>query len=321
MEYIKYEERKMIEELLIGRKSCRYIGKYLNKDQTVISREVKKNPKPYNADRAQLRHEKHLKGKKTRKLETNLILKEYVIEKILEDWSPENISGRLKKFEHRKILENVSYETIYQFIYSEEGRYLKLASHLRTGRGKRRTWHGRSKNKIKIPNRISIHKRPENINYRESEGHWETDLMEFKKGKPCLSVQEERKSRYCSINKVLNKSSAEKIEAIKKTIDDLPLYFFKTMTFDNGTENVKHIQLNRDYNIDTYFCDPYCSWQKGSVENTNKLLRQYLPRYINLDNISEERLKEIQNKLNNRPRKCLGYLTPNEILLGGAVNP
>jgi IS30 family transposase len=322
MTHINYIERQIIEEMLIRKKTHREIAIILKKDHTVISREINKNSKPYNADRAQLRYEKFLKGKKLKKLDQYPTLKEYVIEQIRKEWSPQEIEWRLKKFEHRKINGlTISHETIYQFIYDNNHRHMKLSQYLRTGRGKRRQWNGRSKrNKINIPDRISIHKRPEEINYRTTEGHWETDLMIFSNNKECLSVDVERKSRYCSINIVANKSSEEKLESIKKTIDDLPGYLFKSITYDNGTENVKHTELKNKYSIDTYFCDPYCSWQKGTVENTNKLLRQYFPRYINLQNITDEDIKIIQNKLNNRPRKCLGYLTPNEVLLGGAFN-
>lgn len=321
MKHINYAERQIIEEMIIRRKTDREIGRILGRDHTVINREIKKNSSPYSADKAQLRYEKYLKGKKIKKLDKYPELKKYVIEKIIKDWSPEEIEGRLKGFEYRRVDGlTISHETIYKFIYDNKNRTLKLSEHLRTGRGKRRQWNGRSKrNKTNIPDRISIHRRPEEISLRKTEGHWETDLMIFN-GRECVSVEEERKSRYCSINIVLDKTAEEKLEAIKKTIDDLPLYLFKTMTFDNGTENVKHRELKENYSIDTYFCDPYCSWQKGSVENTNKLIRQYLPRYTNLQKLTFKDIKIIQNKLNNRPRKCLGYLTPNEILLGGAFN-
>jgi len=322
MKHLSYEERKIIEKMLLDRESRRSIGKRLNRNHTVISEEVRrhKGQLPYSAGRAQLAYEQKLKGKKKKKLETNHKLREYVIEKIRDDWSPEDISKRLEKFEYRKIGENISYETLYQFIYSKEGRELRLSEHLRTGRGKRRHWSGRMKNIPRIPERISIHERPEEIEGRKTFGHWESDNMIFSKQKPCLSVELERKSRYCSINKTNSKGSEEKLEAIRKTIDDLPEYLFETMTFDNGTENVKHTELIKLYEIMTYFCDTYCSWQKGSVENINKLIRQYFPRYCNMDNVTDEEIKEVQEKLNNRPRKCLGWLTPKEVLLSGAFN-
>ena len=320
MKHVSYEERKMIEEMLLKKKTHRDIGKYIGRDHTVIDREINRHKGylPYSADRAQLAYERDLKNKRPKKLNTNRILRDYVVRNIMEDWSPEEIAGRLKKYEYRVTGDTVSHETMYQFIYSKEGRELRLAEHLRTGRGRRRTWSGRAKNKILIPERISIHQRPIEIETRKTIGHWESDNMIFSNQKPCLSVETERKSRYCSINKTENKSSDEKLDAMKRTIDDLPEYLFRTITFDNGSENVKHIELRDVYEILTFFCDTYCSWQKGTVENTNKLIRQYFPRYINMNNITEERIKEVQGKLNNRPRKCLDYLTPKEVLLGGA---
>jgi len=132
----------------------------------------------------------------------------------------------------------------------------------------------------------------------------------FHKG--ILSVQVERKSRLVRIHKCPNKTAMETLEAIIKTIDSIPLKYFLSLTFDNGSENVKHIELIKEFGTLTYFCDPYCSWQKGLVENTNMFIRQYLPNKSKIDTITHEEIHTIQEKLNNRPRKCLNYMTPNE---------
>lgn len=314
MKHLTYHERKIIEEMLLWKHSHRGIGKRLERDHTVISNEIRKNGilSPYNADRAQLRYERHLQGKKKRKLDTNHALRKYVVEKIQEDWSPQQIEGRLKKYEYRSIKETISHEAIYQFIFSKEGRTLRLPQHLRTGRGKRRSWTHRKK-KILIPNRVSIHERPPGIDKRTEVGHWESDLMIFSEQRPCVSVEVERVSKICSITKLYNKTDEEKLRALQQTQSR---YLMKSITFDNGTENVKH----RELYIPTYFCDPYKSYQKGLVENTNKLLRQYLPRWTNLSLLSEKDIQFIQDKLNNRPRKSLKFLSPNEFLLCGAFN-
>ena len=138
--------------------------------------------------------------------------------------------------------------------------------------------------------------------------------MEFSKQKHTLSIDIDRRSRLVRIHKLLGKQSNEKLDALNQMLRDLPTKLKQTITFDNGTENVKHKKLIKEHNIKTYFCDPYSSWQKGSVENINGLIRQYLPRKTNLKNISIKTIYQIQEKLNNRPRKCLNYLTPNEII-------
>jgi IS30 family transposase len=241
-----------------------------------------------------------------------------VVEKIQADYSPEMIAGRLKKYEYRQLKVKASHETIYQFIYSQEGRSLELPQHLYSRRGRRYSWMKRNK-PLKIPERVPIHERDRIVALRQRLGDWESDLEIFPGRTSTLSVEAERKSRYVSLHKTKDKSAEEKLEAIYKTIDSLPGNLFKTMTFDNGTENVQHVKL-REYGMQTYFCDPYCSWQKGTVENMNKWIRWYLPRETDLSLISNEEIQSIQDRLNNKPRKCLNYLTPNEVLLGGAFN-
>jgi IS30 family transposase len=321
MKHISYEERKRIEKMLLAGQSHRNIGRDLGRVHTSIDREVARNQghSPYNADRAQLRYERFLQGKKLKKLEQIPELKQYVINQIREELSPQMIAGRLKEYAHRKHGFQVSHETIYQFVYSREGRSLALPQHLYSRRGRRFSWIHRNK-PLKIPARVSIHERDRIIDLRTRLGDWESDLQIYSGRKPTLSVEAERKSRYISLHKTKDKTAAEKLQAILKTIAALPENLFKTMTFDNGTENVEHLKLRSEHAILTYFCDPYKSWQKGTVENMNKWIRWYLPRDINIDQVTDEEIQIIQNKLNNKPRKCLNYLTPKEVLLGGAFN-
>jgi len=127
-------------------------------------------------------------------------------------------------------------------------------------------------------------------------------------------VQSERKSKLIRMHKVKNKTAEETANAITKTGESVPKELLLTMTFDNGTENVKHIEIKKEYGVDTYFCDPFASWQKGGVENANKLIRQYLPRKTDLSKLTDRDIYNIQEKLNNRPRRCLNYLSPNEVI-------
>lgn len=322
---LTYEERQILESELIKKKSFRKIGALLGRNHTDISREVNRNGGkllPYSADRAQLRAEKKLLGKKEKILETNIPLKKYVIESLRRLESPEQIAGRLRE-QTDDPPGKISYETIYKFIYSEMGKRAKLYRYLRTSRPKRKL-RGTRKSRNHILERVSIHQRPGEVVAKSRYGDWETDTVESRRGsKSGLSVQYERKSQLCRIHKIPNKKSEETNEAIMKTIDSLPLYLFETLTLDNGTEGAKHVEIRDEFEIETYFCDPYCSWQKGGVENLNKLIRQFFPKKTDFSEISEEEIYIAQENLNNRPRKGLNYRTPNEVLAevtGGAIN-
>lgn len=314
MKYLTYYDRKIIEKLLKQKLRYRAIGRAIGRSHTTISDEIRLNSGQlgYSAERAQYYHEQRQlnKGNK-KKLETNDKLREYVIAQLKNDWSPEEISGRLKKYPDKEV-GYICHETIYEYIYSIEGVREKLYLLLRRYKPKRTKWHSRNKRGIGIKERVSIHERSSAIDERVELGHWETDSMIFSQQKGILSVQVERKSRLVRIHKCLNKTASETLEAIIGAIDSVPLKYFLSLTFDNGTEGAKHMKLKEMFGVLTYFCDPYCSWQKGLVENTNMFIRQYLPKNAPIDSITDEQIYEIQEKLNNRPRKCLKYMTPNE---------
>ncbi len=314
MKYLTYYDRKIIEKLLKQKLSYRSIGRAIGRSHTTISNEIKLNSGQlgYSAERAQYYHEKRQlnKGNK-KKLETKDKLREYVIKMLKKDWSPEEISGRLKEYPDEEI-GYVCHETIYAYIYDIEVIREKLYLLLRRYKPRRTKWHSRKKRGTGIKERVSIHERPIEINERTEFGHWETDSMIFSQQKGILSVQVERKSRLVRIHKCIDKTAEKTTEAMIRTIDSVPLKYVLSFTYDNGSENVKHTELRKMFGIETYFCDPYCSWQKGLVENTNMFIRQYLPKNAPIDSITDEEIYEIQEKLNNRPRKCLSYMTPNE---------
>jgi IS30 family transposase len=326
---LTYEERKIIEKRLLEKKSMRNIADELSRDHTVIGREVRRNSGehlPYSADRAQLYATKRLKDKNKciGKLEGNDELKEVIIKKLHIEWSPEQIGGWLKE-QCKDPPGQISHETIYKYIYSPEGKEKKLWLHLRTGRHKRKNHGSRKKQCDRIPDRTSIHERPDEINEKTRYGDWESDTVEsIRTGKGALSSHYERKSQACRLHKLCSKKAKETTEKLIQTKDSLPDHLFLTVTFDNGSENTEHTELKAEFGIETYFCDPYCSWQKGGVENLNKLIRQYFPKKTDFSKVSEEEIYEVQEKLNNRPRKSLNYRTPNQILTeltGGATNP
>lgn len=323
MAHLTYSERQTLEDLYNSQRfSLRKIAEKMQKHHRVIQEEIKRNTGQitlYIARRAQEQYEKRLCGKRVGKLEQYPFLKAYVLHKLTTDeWSPDSIAGHLKSNkEHMGI--SVSHETIYQYIYSKEGKELGLYKYLHYKHRKRRPKHGR-KSRNTIPERVSIHQREGSVEQRITLGNWESDLIQFSKQPECVSVEYERKSRYTFLSKVMNKTAAEKVRAWMQLIDAIPNCLIRTMTCDNGSENVQHMVLH-DWEIETYFCDPYASWQKGGVENENHWLRRYLPRDTCMADLTDEELQKIQTRINNKPRKSLNYLTPHQVLLGGAFNP
>ena len=321
----KYD-REQIEHYLRLNLSGRAIAKKINRHHSVVERELSRNRSPhfvYEASKADYFSVRRAKKTNKRKLEKNEMLYEYVLKKLEKDWSPEQIAGRLKSHPPPSLNgQTISYEAIYQFIYEVEP---WLYHRLRYKRYDRQKHFSRKARRVSIPEKVSIHERPEIINKRYEIGHFETDTMICRGKKEALSVQYERLIQLVRIHKVQGFNAPETKEALKQTIWSLPDNFVKSLTFDNGSEGAKHNELKREFNLKTYFCDAYAPWQKGGVENMNSRLRQYLPRKINLENITNNQLYEIQEKLNNRPRKGLGYKTPNEKLTefvqSGALNP
>ena len=315
---LTFYEREKIETYLRMKKKKTWIAKKLNRDYSIIKREIKRNSGsylPYSAITAQRLADERSRKTNVKKLDKtkNIKLKEFVEEKLNLDWSPEQVSFYLKENVVEGITEIISYESIYAYIYHYAEKYKELLKHLRTGRKKRQRRFYRKKQGNIIKDRVSIHARPEVVNDKKEYGHWETDLMEFKKQKEVLSVKYERKSMLCRLHRLKSKKAAPNEESIVEVIESFPHYWFKSVTRDNGSENARHQDTFKDFDIISYFCDPYCSWQKGGIENLNKLIRQYLPKDCDLSKISNREIYEIQERLNDRPRKSNNYLTPNEV--------
>lgn len=305
-------DRQRLQYWLRTKQSLRTIARLIHKDHSVVSREIGRNGgsrQKYRADSAQVLADKRRHQKRQGKLDKHPVLKEFVINHLKNDWSPEEIDGRLKQL---KLRDTISHESIYHYVYQRADKKERLFLHLPQQRPKRRRG-GRKHRKTLIPDRLSISFRPELINGRERYGDWESDNLEFKRlaTRGAISVQCERKSGLIRIHKVASKKSpSDTLVALRKTKASVPEELFKTITFDNGIENYHHRQLG----VNTYFCQPFASWQKGSVENVNKLLRRYLPRHTRLDALTDETIYAIQERLNNRPRKRLNYHTPNEVI-------
>lgn len=310
-------EREKIEFYLRAHESIRDIAQMLHRDHSVIVRELQRNTcrdGTYRAEQAQEFSGKRKAKQRKRKLESDEELKQYVVEKMIDDqWSPEQISGRIKKrLEPSMIGKGISHETIYQFIYEGQGRFLGLYQYLRRKHKKRqRQFSRKHRGNQPISFITPIRYRPMEIKEKKEFGHWESDTTICEHRGEAVSVQFERSIQLARLTKTVDKSAEATEGALRDLIESLPV---KSLTLDRGGEGGTHWKLRLDYGIDTYHCDPYSSWQKGGVENLNGLIRQYLPRGINLSHITHHQIYVIQEKFNNRPRKRLGYRTPNERL-------
>ena len=236
-------------------------------------------------------------------------LKEFIIAKLKLHWSPEQIAGYLKSTKSKIY---ACAETIYRFIYSQEGKNLGLYYLLFKGRKNRRKRYARKPRGMNIPSSLSIHKRPESINSKKYFGHWEGDLVIFKKdlGKRNITTLVERKTRFTIITKNENKTTNVVMQGIASKLSKLPRRARKSLTLDRGTEFSGYKSLKKRCGITSYFCDPSSPWQKGAIEHFNARLRKFLPRDKDLALLNDNDLIRINNAINSIPRKCLGYKTP-----------
>lgn len=318
--HLSIKERELIFLYQRQGKSSREIGRLINRDHRTIGRELKRNSetkkkggKQYSPFEAQaLADERRKESKLTTKKLADPVLRKWVIRKLGKGWSPEQIAGRLKL----KVPGlSVSHEIIYQFIYARKNRKLRLWELLRR-RHPRRQFSGlrKAKKGRPIPGRIFIDQRPEEANLRLVIGHWETDNMEGPRiSKACVSVNVDRRSSVVKLGRLKNKEAKEKEESIVNQLGKFPNQLVKTITMDNGKENTYHQRIAKRLGCETYFCNPYHSWEKGSVENMIGLVRQYLPKGTDLAKVTQGELSWVAWQLNHRPRKKLGYYTPSEI--------
>jgi|SRR5882672_1605924 len=308
------EERDSIAVLHARGIGIREIGRVLEREHTTISRELKRNRfgQGYNAIHAQHTAERRKSNAGKRHPLKNKTTYAYVFEKLHCGWSPEQIAGRLALEEGEKVL---CHETIYQFIYKKALKEDRLWEYLPRKQKHRHKKYGRKSQKVRIPQRVSIHHRPEYVNLRQEIGHWEGDTVEGKGHNGGIHTEVERVSRYLLAKKVADITSEATIDAQKELFFSLPEELRRTTTLDNGRENHLHYQLQA-LGIQTYFADPYSSWQRGTNENTNGLLRRYLPKKTSFITLTQEELDEIVWEINNKPRKVLQYKTSSEILSG-----
>jgi IS30 family transposase len=314
--HLSQEERELIAQMHGEGEGLSEIARALGRNKGTISRELKRNSSPdyrcYTPCQAHQRADRKRKQSYDRPRLKHELIRRYVHEKILADWSPELIAGRLKS-DHPGY--SISHEAIYQYIYHPRTpqREEMIARLIRGHRKRRPKGIGRKERKTKIPNRIPIDARPKSVERRRQYGHWEGDSLISRKSKAALNSLTERKSRLLLLTKIDRKSASETNKAVIKRLHMLPLKARRTLTLDNGTENAKHEKLTRRLGLKCYFAHPYAAWQRGTNEHINGLIRRYLPKGTDFSKIDKEQIAKIESLINNRPRKCLGFKTPLEV--------
>lgn len=289
------------------------IGRTLGRTGGTISRELRRNGHKQagyvaiHAERLTKERQTAARGRHPLKDATTYA---YVLLKLRSGWSPEQIAGRLTREAGGVAV--IHAETIYRFIYDPTNALRKLWEFLPRGRPKRRKQHGRRVHRSHIPQRVSVHQRPETVNDRSEFGHYEGDTVEGKGHRDGVHTEVERRARKLFAAKVSRIASPETAQVQRRIFAPLPAVARKSTTLDNGREHHRHFTLHL-LGMRTFFADPYSSWQRGTNENTNGLLRRYFPKGTDFTTVTDDELQEVVDELNDRPRKCLNYATPNEI--------
>ena len=310
-------EREEISRGLSAHCSLRRIARRLGRSPSTISREILRNggPDHYRAARSdQAAWDRALRPKPC-KLACRPVLARTVSAKLQRKWSPEQIAGWLKRTYPGEPDNQVSHETIYRSLFIQTRGVLKkeLLAHLRAKRTIRRSRHASLKRNGhgQIKDAVSISERPASVEDRAIPGHWEGDLIGGSRNSYVATLVE-RHSRYVMLIKVANKDTQSVVSALIKQSRKLPGELYQSLTWDRGKELADHKRLALAADVEVYFCDPRSPWQRGSNENTNRLLRQYLPHGTDLSLHSQAKLSAIARQLNERPRKTLLYKTPAE---------
>jgi IS30 family transposase len=314
--HLSLEERERIDQMYREGESMSAIARMLGRNKGTISREVRRNASPvygcYLDHRAHSRAtERRAQASQHPPLKNKRVLS-YVISRLKADWSPELIAVHIGDDCPGQ---SISYEAIYQYIYHPDTpNRLKLIECLRRAhRQRRKKGPGRKVHKTKIPNRISIDTRPASVDTRRQFGHWEGDTLVSRKSGAALCSLTERTSRLLKLIKLKRRGAAEMAQAVIDRLGSLPKTARRSLTLDNGTENVRHEDISRATGMDCYFCHPYHAWERGTNENINGLIRWYLPKGTDFSKVTDAQIAWIESRINNRPRKCLGYKTPIEV--------
>lgn len=316
------EEREKIHLGLWQNKTIRQIAFELGRSPSTICRELRRNfPSQRMVYTPRLAHERAQQTIKKRGQRPRLkseVVRDYVKDKLTnEDWSPEQIAGTLPASHPGW---TISPETIYQYIYAQYARQgyghcigLDLRVYLKRKHKVRKRKKIPCKQERGIKDRVSIDQRPATVDERIELGHWEGDAIVSKKSKVGLNTLVERVSGLVKISKINNGTGIETATVVTNRLENIPESMRKSLTVDNGSENAGHQEISNNLNLKVYFAHPYHSWERGTNENTNGLIRYYFPKGTDFATIPNEQVKEVETRLNTRPRKRLGYKTPQEV--------
>jgi IS30 family transposase len=316
---ISFFEREEISRQVASGSSLRTIATILNRSPSSISREIRQSGvvelKYYRAIFAQQDSNKaRHKLRKNRKLANNALLRKFVLSHLTKNWSPEQIAKRLIVLYPDDMSMRVSHETIYSYIYVlPRGTFRRrLISYLRRNHKYRRQKNGKRGKTGGIQDYFSIEERPKEVSDRTIPGHWEGDLMVGQRNASAIGTLVERTTRMAFIVKLKNQDASTIRKAFGEEFRSLPQGLKRTLTYDQGGEMSQHKLFTKETRITVYFAHPHSPWERGTNENTNSLLRQYFPKGTDFSKISRTRLKVVQDELNDRPRKTLGWHTPHE---------
>jgi len=313
-------EREEISRGIARGHSARAIARALGRSHTTITREINRcgGRRCYRAHAADREAWRRSRRPRPTKLELCRELRRAVSERLEEDHSPEQIAGWLRiRYPDNEQMQ-VSHETIYRALYVQARGTLRreLTRHLRRGRSRRyaRPQSSKRQGQGKIAEMVMISERPPEVDDRAVPGHWEGDLLIGTRTN-AIATLVERQTRYCQLVALPEGTGAERVcEALKASITTLPAQLRRSLTWDQGHEMAEHRRFSVESGVEVYFCDPRSPWQRGSNENTNGLLRQYFPKRKSLAGVGQERLDEVAEKLNRRPRETLGFATPADRL-------
>jgi IS30 family transposase len=315
-QHLTPEERIVIDLFLRLGMSRRKIAACLGRSHTTIARELLRNgsARGYRNQTAQTRADVRRSQPRHYRCQDRPPLVAYIDKKLRRDWSPEQIAGRIRLDHPHDRQMRISPETIYRWTYTAALQGGTIHRHLRRGRSRRRPQICYGQGKRFLPERISIAERPEIVATRSRFGDWEGDLVSGSSGKAALASCIERKSRYLIAAKVEDKTATSFNAALAGQLLAIPPELRQTLTLDNGSEMARFKELEATTGVSTYFCTPHSPWQRGANENCNGLLRQYFPRGTSFRKVTEEAIQRAVERLNTRPRKCLGYRTPAEVI-------
>lgn len=312
-------DREEISRCLAVGLSNKEIAVHIDRNESVVCREIARNGgrERYRAHAAERRAEEERRRPKVRKLDSNPGLHRRVLSGLRVGWSPDQIAGRLKYDRScGEVVDTVSHEAIYTWMYAlPKGELGRLGVELRSGRERRKPRGRACTPGARIVGMRSIDDRPAEVADRQIPGHWEGDLVIGKNGASAAGTLVERKSRFTLIVPLpLGRTADAVCDAVIDTVKDMPSQLIKTITWDQGSEMARHATLSLKTDIDVYFAHPHSPWERGTNENTNGLIREYLPKGTKIPS-DPELLNSISHSLNNRPRRILGYRTPAEVFV------